>query len=108
MTLSTFVSDPERERREYCEDYDQHIETKARVDHIEDRFREPLVSHPGLAVVSKGEKVGPRYGVSVDDVLARFQVPPKISITQRPGRKEKGVGKDVNRKKRAEGAIQAH
>ena len=34
--------------------------------------------------------------MSVEDVLARFQVPPEVAIAQRSRRKKKGVSEDVH------------
>ena len=43
--------------------------------------------------------------MSVENVLARFQMPPKIAITQRPRREEKRVGEHVHFENRSESLV---
>ena len=57
---------------------------------------------PRAPIVCKREEVSFRNGASVEDVLACFEVPPEIAVTQWPRREEKGVGKDVHFKNRSE------
>lgn len=62
---------------------------------------------PGPAVVGKRKEIclGDRTGI--EDVLACFEVPPEIAVTQRSGCKKEGQGKNVHLEDVAKGLVQA-
>jgi len=51
---------------------------------------------PGDAVVCEGKKIGSGNSAGLEQVLAGFQMKPKIAITNRAGGEENREGKHVD------------
>ena len=105
MALRSLEYNPKSQSRQNCKEHNQDTESESRIDPVEDHFGEPFVCDPRLAIICKRKEICARDRMSIDDVFACFQVPPKVAVTQGPRREEKRVGKDVHTKNSSESLV---
>jgi hypothetical protein len=96
VAIATLEDYPKGQRGEESKQEDQEIESQLGIEGVKDCSRQPSVSNPGTAVMSKGKELRSRDKARTKDVLTCFKVKPEVGIAKGLRRKEKSECKYIH------------